>query len=77
MGIDYGTCPQCTPQWVLEARRDFQKRYREVHKSVQEKYAEIIRQEIEDIIRQEREEYNLVFEAGREWYKNKINNEQP
>jgi predicted ATP-dependent serine protease len=77
MGIAYGSCDECTPRWVKEAQRNYNKISSEVDDKVDEFYAleqlELDKKKAlmhNQLTEESYNEYVLIFEAGRDWYEN-------
>jgi hypothetical protein len=72
-GIDYGVCQFCTPNWVTQARNILAYNKGNIRNQVEEKYKPLIEEEIKNRIAselaEEQEEFDLIFEAGKDWYK--------
>ena len=72
-GIDYGICPACTPNWVSQAKNILNHKKNMIRDQVKKAYDPIIEKEIKDRIAtelaEEQKEFDLIFEAGKDWYK--------
>jgi hypothetical protein len=78
MGIDYGICSACTPTWVKEAKDALDLKRSKIRDEVRSKYEERIDAEIAERmleLREEEDEFQLLYEAGKDWYK--VNNTPP
>ncbi len=81
MGIAYGDCGECTPLWVFMAKKEYDKAREQMWKEANGRYAEqksALDQKIHDLfdslIAPYKDEYELNFEAGREWYATQAEN---
>jgi len=76
MGNDYGSCSNCTPKWVVDAKYAYNTTRHEVDKQVNEEFKEQIK-ELEltmdlrknELMKDARAEYELIYEAGKDWHK--------
>ena len=78
MGISYGSCENCTPEWFHEATTKYNSQRVEVKARVEEYFREeqisLIEREsimMKELMEGPQQDYDLVCEAGKDWYKNK------
>jgi hypothetical protein len=77
MGIDYGICHECTPDWVFEEKMKFEQAMRDITSFINHEYgaeeASLVRRKQDShasLAKVATQEYDLVYEAGKDWYKN-------
>jgi len=78
MGISYGSCENCTPAWVRDAKTKYNSQWGDVKKQVGEYFKEERTsleereaQMLKELMEGPQQDYDLVCEAGKDWYKNK------
>lgn len=77
-GISYGKCERCTPSWVQESRKELNGNINRAKAAVEEHFATEIatlagrkKNMLDALIEEHKDEHNLTYQAGRDWYKNK------
>lgn len=78
MGIDYGSCERCTPNWVKEAERTYTAMRYEIEAKVKkefEKETKALQKRIDEretmLLAGYKEDRDLTYAAGKQWYKRK------
>ena len=71
MGNAYGYCSNCTPDWVIEAKKKYKKVVTNAYSQAKIEFESRIDKRAQKLIGDAKDEYNLIYEAGKEWYKNR------
>lgn len=75
MGIAYGTCGNCTPYYVIDAERNYNKARFDAKQKISREFQElenelerVKNQRIESLVAEERAAFERLYENGKSWY---------